>query len=89
MKSVEIAELEDHLFEDLRAVDRGDEVIVTDRNRPIARIVPFAAGAVGLVLAPPRVPFAGVRGRTWQAAGWWASGQLVADERDDWRGRKL
>lgn len=84
MKSVKIAELKDKLSEHLRAVEQGEEVIVTDRNRPIARIVPLAAGAHDIVVVPPRVPFATVRGRTWQAAGWTAlSDELLAAERGD------
>jgi prevent-host-death family protein len=89
MKSIEIAELEDRLSEHLRTVEQGDEVIVTDRSRPIARIAPFAGGAGGPVLVPPRVPFATVRTRTWQAADWRASGQLVAEEGYDWQRSKL
>ncbi len=84
MKSVKIAELKDKLSEHLRAAEQGEEVIVTDRNRPIARIVPLAAGTSGLVIVPPRVPFATVRGRTWRAAGWSTrSDELLAEERGD------
>ncbi|MEO7803979.1 MAG: type II toxin-antitoxin system prevent-host-death family antitoxin [Actinomycetota bacterium] len=41
MNKVKIAELRDHLSEHLRAVERGAEVTVMDRNRPIARILPM------------------------------------------------
>src|SRR5689334_8589896 len=40
MKRVKIAELKDHLSSHLRAVERGATIEVTDRERPIARIVP-------------------------------------------------
>ncbi|MBI4260112.1 MAG: type II toxin-antitoxin system prevent-host-death family antitoxin, partial [Actinobacteria bacterium] len=40
MKRVKIAELKDQLSKHLRAVERGAHVEVTDRDRPIARIVP-------------------------------------------------
>ncbi len=84
MKSVKIAELKDKLSEHLRAVEQGDEVIVTDRNRPIARIVPLAAEAGGVVMVRPQVPFAAVRGRTWRAAEWKVlSAELLAEERGD------
>jgi prevent-host-death family protein len=84
MKSVKIAELKDKLSEHLRAVEQGAEVIVTDRNRPIARIVPLAAAGGGTVLVPPRFPFTTVRGRTWRAAGWQLrSDELLAEERGD------
>jgi prevent-host-death family protein len=84
MKSVKIAELKDKLSEHLRAVEQGSEVIVTDRNRPIARIVPLAAGAGGPTLVPPQSPFAEVRDRTWPAASWRVpSHELLAQERGD------
>jgi len=41
MNRVKIAELRDHLSEHLRAVERGAEVTVMDRNRPIARLLPM------------------------------------------------
>ena len=44
MKSVKIAELKDRLSQHLRAVERGEEIEVTDRRRPIARIVPVEGG---------------------------------------------
>lgn len=39
--SVNIGELKDHLSAYLREVRNGNEVIVRDRNRPVARIVPY------------------------------------------------
>jgi prevent-host-death family protein len=84
MKSVKIAELKDKLSEHLRAAEHGEEVIVTDRNRPIARILPLAASADSLVMVAPRVPFATVRDRTWRATGWKTrSDELLAEERGD------
>jgi prevent-host-death family protein len=84
MKSVKIAELKDRLSEHLRAVEQGDEVIVTDRNRPIARIVPLAGRGGGAALAPAQAPFSTIRGRTWPAAGWRVpSEELLAEERGD------
>jgi prevent-host-death family protein len=43
MKRVRIAELKSQLSRHLRAVERGEEIEVTDRDRPIARIVPATA----------------------------------------------
>jgi prevent-host-death family protein len=40
MKRVKIAELKDHLSTHLRSVERGTIIEVTDRERPLARIVP-------------------------------------------------
>ena len=41
MKSVNIAELKNHLSVYLNKVRGGEEIIVRDRNLPIARIVPL------------------------------------------------
>lgn len=83
MKSVKIAELKDRLSEHLRAVEQGAEVVVTDRNRPIARIVPVSSAA-GLEWTPPTMPFAAVRKRKWAAARWQLqSAQLLDAERAD------
>lgn len=43
MRSVNIAELRRGLAGYLKRVRRGEEVVVRDRNVPIARIVPLAA----------------------------------------------
>ncbi len=40
MKRVRIAELKARLSAHLRAVRRGEEVLVLDRDQPVARIVP-------------------------------------------------
>ena len=45
MKRVGVAELKDQLSKHLRAVEAGAEVEVTDRDRPIARIVPVRPAA--------------------------------------------
>ena len=42
MKSVNIAELKNHLSLYLNDVKGGEEILVRDRNRPVARIVPLA-----------------------------------------------
>lgn len=42
MKSVNIAELKNHLSEYLNVVKAGEEILVRDRNQPVARIVPLA-----------------------------------------------
>ena len=43
-----IATLKASLSELLAGVKAGDEVIVTDRGRPVARIVPYASGGAEL-----------------------------------------
>lgn len=42
MKSVNIAELKNRLSSYLTEVKAGEEILVRDRNLPIARIVPLA-----------------------------------------------
>ncbi len=61
MTEVKISELKDHLSEHLRAVEKGAEVIVTDRGRPIARIVPLANQTRRIRLIPAKKPFSEVR----------------------------
>jgi prevent-host-death family protein len=61
MNTVKIADLKDHLSAHLRAVEAGAEIVVTDRNRPIARIVPIAQPTPGVTLIPPTRDFAEVR----------------------------
>ncbi len=41
MKTVNIGELKNQLSAYLQYVRKGEEVIVKDRNKPIARILPF------------------------------------------------
>ena len=41
MKNASVSELKASLSEYLAKVKRGEEVIVTDRNRPVAKLVPF------------------------------------------------
>ena len=52
MKQARIAELRARLSEYLRAVRRGDTVIVLNRDTPIARLVPIAKA--GLRVREPR-----------------------------------
>lgn len=82
MKQVKIAELKDKLSEHLRAVERGAEIEVTDRNRPIARIVPLSSSSVCLI-APTR-DFAQIRDRVYPPAGWRIdSTALLVEEREE------
>ena len=41
MKTANIAELKNHLSNYLADVKRGEEILISDRNRPIAKIVPL------------------------------------------------
>ena len=69
MTRVGVAELKDQLSKYLRAAEAGDEVEVTDRDRPIARIVP-ASAAIALSIRPARRSFQGVRTRAYRGARW-------------------
>ena len=44
MRSTNIADLRNRLTQYLREVRAGEEIIVCDRKRPIAKIVPLAPG---------------------------------------------
>ena len=43
MRSVNVAELKNKLSAYLAYAKAGEEIVVRERNRPIARLVPFAA----------------------------------------------
>ena len=43
MRSVNVAKLKDRLSEYLGVAKRGEEVIIRDRNLPVAKLVPFRA----------------------------------------------
>ena len=44
MKKAAVSELKASLSEYLAKVKRGEEVIVTDRGHPVAKLVPFRSG---------------------------------------------
>ena len=82
MKTVKIAELKDALSEHLRAVEQGAEVIVTDRNRPIARIVPMSSQHSRVEVVPSKVPFSSLRSVRYKPARWAVdSTKLLSEER--------
>ena len=43
MRSVNVAELKDRLSKYLGYAKRGEEVVIRDRNTPVAKLVPFMA----------------------------------------------
>jgi prevent-host-death family protein len=69
MKRVRIAELKSQLSRYLRAVERGAEIEVTDRDRPIARIVPAASRAAPLI-DEAEIPVERLRRRRARPARW-------------------
>jgi prevent-host-death family protein len=69
MKRVRIAQLKSELSRHLRAVERGEELEVTDRDRPIARIVPVkpqTAIRITKALVTPRA----LRSRRFRPVRW-------------------
>ena len=83
MRRVKIAELKDHLSEHLRAVESGSEVLVTDRDRPIARIVPVLADARVRLVRPKR-DFVEIRDRPRPSGSWGVSStELLLEERHE------
>ena len=82
MKRVKIAELKDQLSRHLREVERGAEVEVTDRDRPIARIVPVSTTGLPLMVRSPKRPFTSLRAKRYPPAGWRVSStDLLLEER--------
>ena len=63
MKQVKIADLKNQLSRHLRAVEGGAEIEVTDRLRPIVRLVPVRALDSQVRIIPARRPFAEVRNK--------------------------
>ena len=53
MKTVRIAELKARLSEYLRSVRRGRILTVTDRDTPIAQIIPYDVGPAPLTVRHP------------------------------------
>ncbi len=81
MKRVGVADLKNQLSKHLRAVEAGGEFEVTDRDRPIARILPVQANT-RVAVQPSRKPFAVLRSRTYRSAGWAiGSTELLLEDR--------
>lgn len=84
MRQVRIAELKNRLSEHLRAVENGTEVLVMDRNRPIARIVPLTPLDRRVRLIQPSRDFPDIRDRRRTRSGWQVpSTELLLEERRD------
>jgi len=84
MKRVGIAELKNNLSVYLRSVEQGDEIEVTDRDRPIARIVPVQTGSAATRVISAKRSFAEVRRRRHAPARWPVSSlDLLLQERRD------
>jgi len=44
MRSVNVAELKNQLSKYLKFANQGEEIVIRDRNLPVAKLVPFSAG---------------------------------------------
>jgi prevent-host-death family protein len=75
MIRVRIVELKNSLSKHLRAVERGATIEITDRDRPIAHLVPVSADGPAVRIVPAKRRFASVRGRRYRPARW-AQGSL-------------
>lgn len=72
LRSVGVAELRQNLSKHLRRVQRGERLIVTDRNRPVAELGPLHAppeGTLARLLAEGKATPARARGRWPQPVG--------------------
>ena len=61
MRRVAISHLKSHLAEHIRAAENGEVIEITDRARPVARVVPLEASVSSFEVVPPTVTFASVR----------------------------
>jgi len=61
MKRVGIADLKAHLSGHLRAVKKGETLVVLERGTPVARIVPAGDLRGGVVTRPPTRDLASVK----------------------------
>ncbi len=60
MRSIKIARLKDELSVTLRRVQRGETILVTDRDRPVARLVPVDDDE-GVTVIPASTSFGALR----------------------------
>jgi prevent-host-death family protein len=70
MTRVKIAELKNNLSKHIRAVEHGASIEITDRDRPIAHLVPATPAGPAIRILPARVRFSAVRGRRYGSARW-------------------
>jgi prevent-host-death family protein len=82
MKRVKIADLKNQLSQHLREVEQGAEIEVTDRRRPIVRLVPTRQAESAIRIRPARRPFVAVRNRRFPKARWRVDSlRLLLEER--------
>jgi prevent-host-death family protein len=58
MKTITISYFKAHLSEELRKVRRGARLLISDRDTPIAEVVPYRSESAALSIRAPRIaPF--------------------------------
>jgi prevent-host-death family protein len=81
MKRVGVADLKNNLSRHLRSVEAGEEVEITDHERPIARLVPIES-KTRLLVRPPLRPFSEIRDKVYEPANWPISSlELLLEDR--------
>ena len=82
MKRVKITDLKNHLSRHLREVEHSGQIEVTDRRRPIGRLVPTRQTESEIRIIPARRPFAEVRNRRYPKGRWRTDSlRLLLEER--------
>lgn len=61
MTQVKIADLKSHLSAYLKKVRHGDEILVLDRETPIAKLIPISASKPQLQIIRAKKPYAAIR----------------------------
>ena len=80
MKRVKIAEFKSQLSRHLRAVERGAEIEITDRDRPIARLIPVNRPPSRL--QPAELPVSALLRKRFRPARWKTSSlELLLEDR--------
>lgn len=69
MKRVGVADLKNNLSRHLRAVQDGEEIEITDHERPVARLIPVRTKS-RLEIRPPERSFSEIRDRVYEPANW-------------------
>jgi len=56
VKTVKISEFKAHISEELRRVRNGERIVILDRDRPVAEVIPFETTPIRVVVRPPKGP---------------------------------
>lgn len=82
MKQVGVAELKDNLSRHLRAVEAGEIIVVTDHDRPVARLVPVETKS-RLVIRESERPFSEIANKRYEPLNLpISSTELLRQDRD-------